>query len=95
MEVRIRKSNIADVKFLIQLEFESFPSFQRSKDQTIKRGIRSNFQEVLIVETEDTNSIQIGAAVLYKYSKTLRIYSIAVLPEFQNKGYGDYLLKTK
>ena len=31
--------------------------------------------------------------VLIKYRRTLRIYSIAVLPEFQQQGVGSFLLK--
>ena len=93
MNVKIRKSDINDFNFLVKLEEESFPAFQQSTKQSIKHGIQSDFQEILIVETKDKNRAPIGALVLFKYSKSLRIYSIAILPEYQNLGYGDYLLK--
>ncbi|RXQ95829.1 GNAT family N-acetyltransferase [Ancylomarina salipaludis] len=93
MNIGVRKSDIEDIGFLLKLEEESFPSFQRSTKQSLKHGIQSDFQEILIAETDDMNRNQVGALVLFKYSKSLRIYSIAILPEFQKRGYGDYLLK--
>ena len=33
------------------------------------------------------------ALVLFRYKKALRLYSIAIVPEYQYKGIGDYLLK--
>ncbi len=93
MNVKIRKSDSNDFNFLVKLEEESFPVFQRSAKQSIKHGIQSEFQEVLILETKDKSRVSIGALILFKYSKSLRIYSIAILPEYQNMGYGDYLLR--
>lgn len=93
INIGVRKSNIEDIGFLLKLEEESFPSFQRSTKQSLKHGIQSGFQEILIAETQDMNRVPVGALVLFKYSKSLRIYSIAILPEFQKKGYGDYLLR--
>lgn len=91
MNVEIRKSNINDFEFLLQLESESFPVFQRSSIKSIKHGIKSEFQEILIAETN--TKAKAGAIVLFKYPKSLRIYSIAISKKFQNKGLGDYLLK--
>ncbi|MBI9037932.1 MAG: GNAT family N-acetyltransferase [Bacteroidales bacterium] len=92
MNAQVRKSNVNDFQFLVSLETNSFPVFQRSTNKSLKNSIHSNFQENIIIETKGKNSTPIGAMVLYKYGKSLRIYSIAILTEFQNKGYGDYLL---
>lgn len=91
MNIKIRKSDIDDLDFLVQLEEFSFAPFQRNSRRNIKLSIRSHFQEVLIAETKNKKAV--GAIVLFKYSTTLRIYSIAVLPKYQNKGCGDILLK--
>ena len=93
MNIRIRKSRIDDFEFLVNLEADSFPAFQRSSNKSIKRGIKSEFQEILIAETNTKRKVKIGALVLFKYRKSLRIYSIAVIQQFKNMGYGDYLLK--
>lgn len=90
MDIQIRKSTREDFQFLVKLETASFPAIQRSKNKSLKHSLHSDFQEVSIIET---NEVPIGALVLFKYSKSLRIYSIAIMPGFQNKGFGDYLLK--
>jgi len=92
MNIAIRKSTKADLPFLEQLENESFDPFQRSSKKNIANGLQSNFQEILIAEI-DNNNIAVGAIILFKYSKTVRIYSIAILPNHQKKGIGDFLLK--
>lgn len=92
MGLKIRKCTQEDIRFLLRLESESFPSFQRSSVESIRNGIKSTFQEVLIVEMDDKNKEPVGALILYKYTKTLRLYSIAILSGYQNKGYGDFLL---
>ncbi|MBI9069761.1 MAG: GNAT family N-acetyltransferase [Salinivirgaceae bacterium] len=93
IDVEIRKADVEDIGFLLKLEEESFPAFQRSTKQSIKNGIKSDFQEVLIAETKDADRTPLGALFLFKYSKSLRIYSIAIVSSFQKMGYGDYLLK--
>ena len=92
MNINIRKAEVNDLNFLLKLENESFPPFQRNSKQNIKHGINSKFQEILIAETGQHKE-GVGAVVLFKYKKTIRIYSIAVLPAHQNMGIGDVLLK--
>ncbi len=92
MNISIRKAEVNDLNFLLKLENESFPPFQRNSKQNIKHGINSKFQEILIAETGQHKE-GVGAVVLFKYKKTIRIYSIAVLPAHQNMGIGDVLLK--
>lgn len=83
--ITTRKADIHDLEFLLRLENESFSAFQRNTGRNIKHGIISDFQEVLIAEVNGDHNEPIGAIVLFKYTKTVRIYSIAVLPSFQNK----------
>ena len=91
MNITIRKSTKKDLVFLAQLESESFEPFQQNSRKNIENGLQSDFQEILIAEIE--NTISVGAITLFKYTKTLRIYSIAILYSHQKKGIGDFLLK--
>ncbi len=93
MDIQIRKSTIEDFQFLVELEADSFPIFQRSTNKSLKNSIHSDFQETIIIETKGKKKVPMGAMVLFKYSKSLRIYSIAILTEFQHQGIGGYLLK--
>ena len=82
-------AQLTDLDFLIGLEQQSFPEFQQSSEKSLKSAIKSSFQEVLIAEDELTS---IGSCILFKYKRRLRIYSIAILPEFQSKGIGHILI---
>jgi ribosomal protein S18 acetylase RimI-like enzyme len=94
VKTAIRKSIPDDLDFLEKLETICFPEFQRSTSRSIRYSISSPFQKVLIAETVDGKVKKaVGSAVLYVYSKTLRIFSIAVLPEMQGKGIGKQLLE--
>jgi glutathione synthase/RimK-type ligase-like ATP-grasp enzyme/ribosomal protein S18 acetylase RimI-like enzyme len=92
MELNIRKSQPDDFRFLENLEKNSFPTFQQSSRKSIILSLNSSFQDVLIVETKGANKILVGAIVLFKYKKALRIYSIAILSEYRNKGLGTIFL---
>ncbi len=91
MNIRIRKAVPDDIGFLEYLENQSFLQYQQSSKKNILHGIQSEFQEIFIAE--DHAGIPLGAMILFKYSKALRIYSIALLPEYQKKGFGDFLMK--
>lgn len=90
MDFIIRKAALKDVSFLAKLEKESFKSFQQNSKKNIVNSVKSGFQETLIIQN---NTIAVGAITLFKYPKALRIYSIAILPTYQNKGIGHFLLK--
>jgi glutathione synthase/RimK-type ligase-like ATP-grasp enzyme/ribosomal protein S18 acetylase RimI-like enzyme len=94
VKTTIRKSIPDDLDFLEKLETACFPEFQRSTSRAIRYSISSPFQKVLIAEmVEGKVKKAVGSAVLYVYAKTLRIFSIAVLPEMQGKGVGKQLLE--
>lgn len=92
MNLSIRKSQISDVDFLDKLEKESFPHFQQSSKKSIIHSIQSNFQEVLIVEIEENKKVPVAALILFKFKKTLRIYSIAILLAYRKIGIGDFII---
>jgi glutathione synthase/RimK-type ligase-like ATP-grasp enzyme/ribosomal protein S18 acetylase RimI-like enzyme len=92
MKLEVRKSSKSDIPFLEKLEIQSFSNNQRTSKRNLVHSIQSRFQEVLIVEASGKLKIPLGALVLFKYSKSLRIYSIAIIPEYRNQGVGDFLL---
>jgi glutathione synthase/RimK-type ligase-like ATP-grasp enzyme/ribosomal protein S18 acetylase RimI-like enzyme len=94
MKTIIRESEINDLNFLEELEKSCFPKFQQSTRRTIRYSITSPLQKVIIAEIQNGKGKKpVGSATFYLYAKTLRIFSIAVLPEFQGKGIGKQLLE--
>jgi glutathione synthase/RimK-type ligase-like ATP-grasp enzyme/ribosomal protein S18 acetylase RimI-like enzyme len=94
MKIIIRKSEITDLDFLYKLEKSCFPGFQQSTRRSIRYSITSPLQQVIVAETEgDEGNTPVGSATLYLHAKTLRMFSLAVLPEFQGKGIGKQLLE--
>ena len=93
MNICIRKAKPEDLSFLYELEKQSFPVFQQNSKQSLRNSINSSFQEIFIAELKNKTKTRVGSIVLFKYKSTLRLYSIALLKEFQNKGLGDYLIK--
>ncbi len=92
MNIHIRKAEANDQCFLVNLEKASFPKFQQSKIRSIRLSLHSHSQEAWIVGEKSNRNHQLGATVLFKYKRALRIYSIALLPEFRNKGLGSLIL---
>ncbi len=94
MKTYIRRTTPKDLDFLENLENQCFPKFQQSTRRAIRYSMTSPFQQVIIAEVhEGKEKKPVGSATLYLYSKTLRIFSIAVLPEMQGKGIGKQLLE--
>ncbi|MBS2211835.1 GNAT family N-acetyltransferase [Carboxylicivirga mesophila] len=90
--LNIRKATSSDLVFLLRLEKEAFPVFQQTSANNLRHAIKSPFQEVLIVESGRPHKQSIACAILYKYKHTLRIYSIGVCKDYQQKGVGEYIL---
>ncbi len=94
MKTTIRTSVLTDLDFLEKLETTCFPKFQQSNRRAIRYSIASPFQKVVIAEFGSGKEKKaVGSAILYLYAKTLRIFSIAVLPEMQDQGVGKQLLE--
>lgn len=93
MKTIIRKAVPTDINFLGQLETTCFPKFQQNSIRSIRNSISSPFQKVLIAEIKQGKTHKpAGSATLFMYARSLRIFSIAVLPEMQGKGIGKKLL---
>jgi glutathione synthase/RimK-type ligase-like ATP-grasp enzyme/ribosomal protein S18 acetylase RimI-like enzyme len=93
MYINIRKSTENDLEFIENVERTCFPVFQQSSRRMLQKSITSNAQEVWIAEdTREGTVKQAGTLILHIRTRTLRIYSIGVLPEFQGTGIGQKLL---
>lgn len=93
MNINIKIALPEDVDLLFALEKLAFQDYQQSSKQSLIKAVKSQFQEVLLAMDDKDSDAPIGAIILYKYPKTLRIFSIAVHPLYQNKGYGGYFLE--
>lgn len=94
MKVNIRKSTSGDLVFLEELEKTCFPKFKQSSRRAIRYSISSPFQHVIITEVSQNQEIKkAGSATLYLYPKTLRLFSIAVKPEFQGRSIGKHMME--
>jgi len=93
MPVKLRKSDFTDLHALELIEEICFPKFQRSSKRSLITSLSSSTQEVWMAEARLNEDYRIaGALILHKHTRTLRVYSIGVLPEFQGKGIGQKLL---
>lgn len=86
----IRRARKEDEPFLLTLEKKSFSFSRQVSFSSLKHSLNSEHQIVLVLEKDDR--VPVGSAVIYTFKKSWRIYSISVLPEFQNLGYGRFIL---
>jgi glutathione synthase/RimK-type ligase-like ATP-grasp enzyme/ribosomal protein S18 acetylase RimI-like enzyme len=93
MSITVRKSTINDLDLLEMVELASFPEFQQLSRRSLRLSLKSPSQEVWIIEqTSGRKKIAAGCMILHLHSRTLRIYSLGILPGMQGKGLGGRLL---
>lgn len=90
MSIVVRSALNGDLDLLDKLEKEAFQAFQQNSKRSLKKAIESQFQEVFVIENNENQPV--GSVVLFKYTHSLRIYSIALFPKFQSRGYGSSIL---
>jgi len=90
----IRKAELSDGPALESLNKAAFPSFQQFSKRALLHSLKSPAQEVFVFEINGNSTIIAGVIYIMKYSKSIRIVSLATLPSFQNKGIGTHLLKS-
>jgi len=59
------------------------------------RSLRSDSQRVglAVSDTSSGEEAVLGAAILFLYQRSIRIYSIATVPEARGKGVGERLMR--
>jgi glutathione synthase/RimK-type ligase-like ATP-grasp enzyme/ribosomal protein S18 acetylase RimI-like enzyme len=93
MNINIRISDSKDLDILEKIEQLSFPAFQQSSKRSLHKSLISSYQKVWIAEYKTGRKIQpAGSLILHLHKKALRVFSIAVLPEYQGNGVGIRML---
>lgn len=92
-DIPIREAVIADLPFLHQLELMSFSEHRQSSRDSIRHSITSSNQLVIVAETKHKRqTVSVGAAVMFLFKRTLRIYSLAVESDRRLSGVGSALM---
>jgi glutathione synthase/RimK-type ligase-like ATP-grasp enzyme/ribosomal protein S18 acetylase RimI-like enzyme len=93
MKVKLTKAVLEDLSFLEMVEQACFPDFQRTTRRMLRMAINSPIQEVLVCKIKSRNTWQeVGSLIVYHYKYSIRIYSIAVLPEFRGMQVGAAMI---
>lgn len=93
MKIKLVKAGIEDLPFLEKVERACFPAFQQTSRRMLRLSVNSPFQDVLICRAKPRNTWQkAGTLIIHSYKRTLRIYSIAVLPEFRGMRLGAEMI---
>lgn len=95
LQVSIRPAVKSDVDALEVIEMACFDAARRSSRQSLMRSVSSDKQRVGVAVTTSPEGQEevIGAAVLFLYAKSIRLYSIGTLPTYRGCGAGEALLK--
>jgi len=87
---RLRRATLDDFPFLIELENDSFEESRRVDKKSIKNSLDSKGQEVWIL---DCDGVSVASTTLFIYSKSIRIYSIAVKEPFRGHSIGKQMME--
>lgn len=88
--IHIRVAARKDLPALDSIEKTCFPADRRSNSRALRHSLKSPAQRVLTAVSERH---PVGAMVLYLYPRSIRIYSLAVLPEFRGGGTGRKMVQ--
>ncbi|MEF2232108.1 MAG: GNAT family N-acetyltransferase [Pseudodesulfovibrio sp.] len=93
--MQFRRASLADLGFLVELEQMSFGTSRQSSRESLRNSITSSTQMVVIVESRGRKRClcPVGAAVVFQYKRSLRIYSLAVESAHRMMGVGDALMQ--
>lgn len=90
----IRSAVLSDLPIIETIERACFAENVRSSHRALRRSFRSPTQSVWVAERHDEDSCRVvGAMILRHYRRSLRIFSLAVLPEVQHCGAGRQLVQ--
>ena len=90
----IRSATPADLPAIEAIENRCFPAARRSTRRGLRLSLRSPTQSVWVATGRlDGGRREVAAAmILHHHPRTLRIYSLAVLPAFRGAGIGRRLV---
>lgn len=94
MTITFREAALSDLEFLDRVEKLSFPPHRQNNSKSLRLSVISTFQEVWVAETKEKGkSVPIADAILYPHKRILRVYSIAVMPDYRGKGIGHHFIE--
>lgn len=95
MKIQIRSACVSDLDDLLTIEQACFDVTRRSSRRSLVNSLNSPFQQIWVAVTrgEDAQETVAGVMILHHHVHTLRIYSIAVSPNYRGAGIGSKLLK--
>lgn len=83
-------ARLEDLEALMALEASCFSPARQESRSGVRRSILSPHQELWVLRG---NGRVAASMTLRKFRKTLRLYSLAVSPEFRGRGFGEYLVR--
>ena len=94
MKVEIRRACLDDLLTVFEIESACFFDYQKNSKRNIQLSLSSPFQEVWLLDLLNQGTTKtIGYVQYFVYKKTLRIFSLAIIPEYQNQGFGKQMLR--
>ncbi|WP_419788313.1 GNAT family N-acetyltransferase [Pseudodesulfovibrio sp.] len=93
--LQFRQAVADDLNFLLKLEQASFGKARRSSRESLRHSIASRNQMVIMAECRGRKRCMhpVGAAVVFMYRRSLRIYSLAVESTHRMMGVGEALMQ--
>jgi len=96
MNTAIRTATVSDEQGLSELEGLCFDEDRRASRQSLRRSLSSLHQVVRVIDLPRGNghpsATLKGAAIFWLRSRSLRMYSVAVRPEYRGEGLGRLLV---
>lgn len=91
---RVRPAGPADLDAIRRIESQAFEPSRRSSPRSLRRALRSAFQQVLVLETDASGSFEVaGYLIVWPFPRTWRIYNLAADPRRRRQGIGLALLQ--
>ncbi len=88
--IHIRAATLEDLLAIEVVEKTCFPSDRHSSRRALRYSLKSPTQSVWMAVTDRKETV--GVMVLYHHSRSLRIFSVAVLESFRGGGAGRQLV---
>jgi ribosomal protein S18 acetylase RimI-like enzyme len=89
--IRIRRASPEDLPALEAVEERCFDAARRDAPRVLRASLGNSRHEVWVLE--EGGAPLLGALFLRFRRKSLRVYSIAVVPEAQGRGLGSRLME--
>jgi len=88
--IRIRIATPDDIPAIEEIEKSCFPADRRTSPRALRHSFKSPIQSVWVAVSGQDAA---GAMVLWHYPRSLRIFSVAVLPAYRGGGTGRRMME--